>query len=266
MKYWDDKNENLIIDADTIRRFNKENPLSGRYACDERVLGDVANSLINKNSKFEDVYHMVTLINSFYSTRMGGDDCYALSKILYNRHGDILGAMDSGDKNVVQSVIKDQVDAREKHDEHGAPVLRSVAFSFTSKYFSIISRYRFHNDKFPIYDSLVAGLLDFWYRNKGTNVVSKTRKNYNYMEYCKYINRFCGVVEYKELDSYLWTLGRKIVPYVTDISAEEYKRLMPGKDLKTGKDKYTIAITSSLPPDTMERILKVVARDNQKSR
>ena len=66
MKYWDDKKENLIINADTIRRFNKENPLSGRYACDERVLGDVANSLINKNSKFEDVYHMVTLINSLY--------------------------------------------------------------------------------------------------------------------------------------------------------------------------------------------------------
>ena len=167
---------------------------------------------IHKNSSFEDIYIVVTLINSFYSTRMGADDCYALSKILHDNHADIWKTIKSEEQNVilVQSIINQQQDSKR------------VAFSFTTKYFSILSRFVVNKDIYPIYDSVVANVLDYYFcKNNGNNKkhsvsgCNSTNKK-DYITYVKIIDDL-NIMPYKYLDNYLWTLGRLLSDKIRDI-------------------------------------------------
>ena len=87
------KDNNFVINTNTVEQFNKwfeKDVKNTRYSTDETILKDRVPKYIHKNSSFEDIYTVVTLINSFYSTRMGADDCFALSKILYSVVGWLL--------------------------------------------------------------------------------------------------------------------------------------------------------------------------------
>lgn len=249
IKFWNGKN--FVITSGVIRDFNKRYPVDGRYKNDEEILKNAVGQLIQPGSSLNQIYHVATLINAFYSTRMGGDDCFKVSGILYDKHKDIMGAMNTGDVDVVQDVINIQ---QEK--------LGRVAFSFTTKYFSVLCRYRFGADRFPIYDSLVAHLLDFYY-GSGSRV-TKTHKDY--LEYCKCINEVIPKgVAYKELDDFLWTLGRKINHRVSKITADDYNYLMEPKlcgknkeKTSDGKRAYSVPIGSGTSPTTMARILSSI--------
>ena len=202
---WDGKN--FVINENTINAFNewyfKQDTVDNRYKHDEKILTYFVPKLIKPDSKINDIYLLVTLINAFYGTRMGNDYCYALSELLYKNHKDILKTIETGDITGVQKIIDKQKNS-----------LSRIEFSFTTKYFSLLCRYIKHSDKFPIYDSVVSKMLDFYFYANGINnktLVSGMRKDY--MAYYDCITKLIGKsgIEYKKLDTYLWWLGRNII-------------------------------------------------------
>ncbi len=249
--FWDGKN--FIINANVIKKFNQQYNLeSTRYAVDNVLLTEFVNKSIYKNAPFENIYHMVTLINAFYSTRMGADNCYEISQILHQDNNNIIDAVQQGDKQYVQTIVNKQL------NQNGR-----VAFSFTTKYFSVLSRYCYNKDFFPIYDSIVAHMLDFYYRDKGKNLVSATHKNY--IAYCKYIEGLNSGAQYKQLDTFLWTLGGMISKSMSKLSMAEYTEIMSKEPKQTakmknkiakGKDvKFDIPINSNMTADAMALVL-----------
>lgn len=202
---WDGKN--FIINADTINAFNnwyfKQNTVDDRYKHDEEILMYFVPKLINPDSKLNDIYLLVTLINAFYGTRMGNDYCYALSELLHKNHKTILKTIESGNISEIQNIIEKQKTS-----------LNRVEFSFTTKYFSLLCRYTQKCDKFPIYDSVVSKMLDYYFYANGVKnktFVSGMRKDY--VNYYDCINKLINKsdIEYKKLDTYLWWLGRNVI-------------------------------------------------------
>ncbi len=236
--FW--KDNNFVINANTVEQFNKwfeKDVKNTRYSTDETILQKCVPEYIHKNSSFEDIYTVVTLINSFYSTRMGADDCYALSKILHENHAKILKAIHQIQPNIelVQNIINTQQELKQQDKE-----IKRVAFSFTTKYFSILSRFYDYKDSnireadkdlYPIYDSVVVKVLDYYFyikTNKKSHVSScksnKDKKGYE--GYVEIINRLKPTLcTYKHLDNYLWKIGSLI-------SKEIQKQLNPESQKK----------------------------------
>ena len=202
---WNGKN--FIIDDNTVNAFNdwyaKQSEIDNRYKHDEEILAKFIPKSIKVDSEFNDIYFVVTLINAFYSTRMGNDYCYALSKLLHQNHQEIFNSIKLGKIETLQNIIDKQENS-----------LKRVEFSFTTKYFSLLCRYVKKCDEFPIYDSVVAKILDFYFysNNKNTKkLVSNMRKDY--VTYYQCITDLIGKsdIKYKKLDTYLWWLGRNII-------------------------------------------------------
>lgn len=70
IKFWNEKN--FVITSGVIRDFNKRYPVDGRYKNDEEILKNAVGQLIQPGSSLNQIYQVATLINAFYSTRMGG--------------------------------------------------------------------------------------------------------------------------------------------------------------------------------------------------
>ena len=143
--FW--KDNNFVINANTVEQFNKwfeKDVKNTRYSTDEKILKEYVSKCIHENSSFENIYTVVTLINSFYSTRMGADDCFTLSKILYCNHTEIYKAIQSRKPKpgLVQNIIERQQELKQQDEE-----TKRVAFSFTTKYFSILSRFYGYKDE-----------------------------------------------------------------------------------------------------------------------
>ena len=199
---------NFIINFDSVNTFNSwysKTKEDKRYKHDEEILSKFIHESIKIDSEFNDIYFIVTLINAFYSTRMGNNYCYELSKVLYKNHEKIFNSIKLGETKTLQDIIDKQKKS-----------LKQIEFSFTTKYFSLLSRHINKCDKFPIYDSIVAKMLDFYFYSNNKNskrLISNMRKDY---DYDSYYNRITNLIEkyhieYKKLDTYLWWLGRKII-------------------------------------------------------
>ena len=210
------KDNNFVINTKTVEQFNKwfgEYIKQTRYSTDEKILEEYVQKHIKSNPKpsFDDIYTFVTLINSFYSTRMGADDCWSLSKILHDNHAEIWNAITEKrqDIDLVQKIIKQQQDSKR------------VAFSFTTKYFSILSRFVVDKDIYPIYDSVVANVLDYYFCKKNENNKKHSVSGCNstnkkdYITYVKIIDDL-NIKPYKHLDNYLWTVGRLLSDKIRD--------------------------------------------------
>ena len=200
---WD--GNNFIISKKAVRTFCKSVKLAPRYNVDEGVLGNFVPEQIHEKSTFEKIYIITTLINSFYSTRMGADDCWNRAELLTKEHARIWPAIHKANVKTVQYIINQQKKSK-----------RPVGFSFTTKYFSILSRHIAGQDIYPIYDSKVAKLLDYYFyvkngRRGSKHSVSKFN-NTNVKDYESYYTMMAELVEscgvsYKDLDNYLWRLG-----------------------------------------------------------
>ncbi len=204
---WNEKSNNFIITQDAVRIFARDVQKPRRYYIDEEILEDLVPKFIKKDSSFKDIYTIVTLINSFYSTRMGPDDCFARANLLFDNHNKIWDAIHKLNVDMVQHII----DLQTQGD-------RPVSFSFTTKYFSILSRYIAKHDIYPIYDSKVAKLLDYYFyqqnhahtKHRVSGCNTPTVKDYvTYYNIISEIMASCKV-SYKELDNYLWQLGTKL--------------------------------------------------------
>lgn len=214
--FWHDNN--FIINMAAAQKYNNhifDKNLPKRYLADERILSSQIPKLIKKNSSRDEIYHAITLINSFYSTRMGADDCWRLSEILYKKHSEIwyaILATDIAKIDVVQSVIDAQSNAR------ATDTRRRVAFSFTTKYFSILNRYIGKGDVYPIYDTLVAKMLDYYFWRLAPESYCKSYVSSCNTSAVKDYKRFYSVIttglgwgkDYKVLDNYLWDFGRRL--------------------------------------------------------
>ena len=198
--------QNFIINADAVNTFNNwysATAVDTRYKHDEEILTEFVPKLVRSDASFNEIYHIVTLINSFYSTRMGGDNCYKLAEILHKQNKNILSAVKTGDEKTVQNIVNIE---QEKLD--------NVPFSFTTKYFSILSRYLHNDDKFPIYDSVVATMLDFYFHHNG--IKNKYYVSSMHKDYISYYNCITNLIDnsktqYKKLDTYLWWMGRQVI-------------------------------------------------------
>lgn len=134
---------------------HRKNLKRTRYILDEKLLADIIKNHLSdyKESKLEYVYFISTLINSFYSTRMGGDRLYEVAKYI------------SKYKNVqnIKSVIKIINKASQekfliKYANIDKESKKFKAYSFLSKYYAIHNRIIYHNgefSEFPICDNRV---------------------------------------------------------------------------------------------------------------
>ena len=200
------------------------------------------------------------MINSFYSTRMGADDCFTLSKILYCNHTEIYKAIQSRKPKpgLVQNIIERQQELKQQDEE-----TKRVAFSFTTKYFSILSRFYDYKDEniretdkdlYPIYDSVVAKVLDYYFyvkTNKKSHVSScksKYKSNKDDKGYERYVEIINGLKTkpYKYLDNYLWTIGRlvsdKIIEKLKDKDKKTKRAKTPNEPSWFVLGKYNISL------------------------
>lgn len=217
---WDDNK--FLISFNSVQNFNAyfKQSIEERYKIDTEILNAYIPNIIRENSSFDDIYVAVTLINAFYSTRMGADMCYKYAKILYKEHKNIWLCLQSdtnfdNDCAMVQKILDICEDGKKK-EKTSQDYMSQTAFSFISKYFSVLSRHVTHADRFPIYDSVVARMLH-WYlchknENKNAAQIYSSATNKEYKRYAEIINVLCVEhnIVYKELDDYLWNLGRKI--------------------------------------------------------
>lgn len=255
---WD--NNNFRIDCDSVQDFNAcfKRSIEERYKTDTKILDIYISKLIKENSLFDDIYTVVTLINAFYSTRMGADMCYKYAKVLYKEHKEILVCLRSNanfdtDCAVVQRIL-DICEGGKNKDKTSQDYMPRTAFSFVSKYFSVLSRHVTNNDRFPIYDNIVARMLH-WYlcqkkENKTAATVYRSATDKNYKQYAEIINTLCckNKIAYKELDDYLWNLGRKI----EDILTAQYNI---GKEKKLQKSiVLSHNITAEMLKNTIEKL------------
>lgn len=239
--FW--KDNNFVINANTVEQFNKwfeKDVKNTRYSTDETILQKCVPEYIHKNSSFDDIYTVVTLINSFYSTRMGADDCFALSKILHENHAKIWEAINQTQPNIelVQNIINTQQELKQQDKE-----IKRVAFSFTTKYFSILSRFYDYKDSnireadkdlYPIYDSVVAKVLDYYFYDKTNKKshVSSCKSKYKSNKDDKGYERYVEIINelkptpctYKHLDNYLWKMGSLV--------SDEIRKRLPKKQKK----------------------------------
>ncbi|HNY25487.1 MAG TPA: hypothetical protein PKJ33_03000 [Alphaproteobacteria bacterium] len=204
------ENRGFIITNNSVKKFNSAFKLEERYTEDEKILNDIVPKLIKPDSSLSDIYQVVTLINSFYSTRMGADICYKMALVLHENNKKIIDCVLNKNIDKAQEIIeifrKKSIGRKKKELE--SDQFSGVNFSFLTKYFSIVSRYKFEKDNFPIYDGIVARVLTYNTKKSFT----KYGENKDYKSYTNEIGNLINgkYLEYKELDDYLWNIGRKI--------------------------------------------------------
>lgn len=153
----------------------EKNIAKTRYALDESIL----KNIIPKHkedylkSDLEYVYFVSTLINSFYSTRMGNDRLYIVAEYISQYRN--IRKLDQiikiiNEKNINKFQLKN-VDKEIKKPKS------FKAYSFLSKYYAIHNRMLKHNgdySEFPIFDGRVEKCLKQIIHNV------KENKNTNY--------------------------------------------------------------------------------------
>lgn len=153
------------------------------------------------NDNLEDVLVKATLLNVFYST--GIIDIYTMAKHIVVLQID--ERLRAGDESVVSEIRRVTV---------GNPAKVMNFYSFASKYCS------HHNpQQYPIFDSYVAAVLTYFRKLHGFtelfNVVDDIKIDYvKFKQVVSEFKTFYGLEEfsYKEIDQYLWGLGRDKFP------------------------------------------------------
>lgn len=148
------------------------------------------------NKKLEDVLLKVTVLNSFYSTNI-----FAVYKVA---------------KHIVS--IKDIDKRLRKGDRSLVDEIKLVDMGDTTKsFYSFASKYCSHHEEehFPIYDSLVCkALMHFQKKDKFSERKFTEKSLKDYKEFFRVLECFRTFyklenVSTKELDWYLWLLGKE---------------------------------------------------------
>lgn len=186
-----------------------------RYYTEQDILKKYLNKEKYLSSEFEYVYMISTLINSFYSTRMGADRLYAVAEYISKNTN-----INNLDKVInVINCAKDNLHYKNKN---------FGAYSFLTKYYSVHDRYLNNTNSFnyPIFDSAIEKCLKNiienkkQYSTKFQDYLNKFHKKdlKDYKKFNEVIENFLAEINSNvseksltktELDKYFWTVGRE---------------------------------------------------------
>lgn len=174
-----------------VEKYLKQWNALENYVNQENSLDKLFFDLIPENKLIEDILIKCSTLNDFYSTNIFS--IFPIAKHILQL--DIDERLKSGDLTLIEDIADKTVMGRRN-------------YSFASKYCS------HHNpDQFPIYDSYVDKVLRYFRRNdKFANF-----KNDDLQDYIKFrtildeFKVYYSLEQYslKELDKYLWLLGKE---------------------------------------------------------
>lgn len=178
----------------------EENP---RYSLDENILKKIIteNKENHLNADLEYVYFISTLINSFYSTRMGNDRLHIVAKIISEKKG----VTDKNVINIIEEINKKPFEYKKGNNDKNNKTFRAA--SFLSKYYAIHNRFLFHDGEysdFAILDSAVEKCIK--------NIIDCAKENNP-----KYSQDFCKKLQkYKKKDIKNYEVLNKILKDIKD--------------------------------------------------
>lgn len=215
---WDEINYVFKQDEENDQKGEKRD--SERYKLDSKILNEKIDanklSLENTDEKLEYIYYISTLINSFYSTRMGATRVYQVAKEINKK-----GPIKIDDIEKIIEIINGTSISYENSDKekHYRP------YSFLSKFFSL------HCDRnLPLYDSRIENTIKLIIKcakephtelyspnfiNQITNYKNTDLKDYEkFKEIVDLIREEIGTnpknndekISYDKLDKYFWVL------------------------------------------------------------
>lgn len=205
-----------------IKELHDKYSIKLRYSIDENILKKAINHYGNEHKDIEIVYFKSTLINSFYSTRMGADLVYFAAKKICDFDLDLgkiicEGPTESNLDSLSGLLNKISEDAVAKANEKGYH-----PYSFFTKYIAIHNRILHGNtvkSKFPIYDNLVEKVIKhldiyekFCKSSDFTNVGKDLRIYKNLYYTIKYFAGKMNFDNFTDTDQVLWLLGKYIYP------------------------------------------------------
>ena len=166
------------------------------YSNQEKALDKLFIDLCKFNDNIEDILIKCSTLNDFYSTNIY--DVYSVAQNL-SKIDKIDERLKGGDPTLIKDIAEVKV---------GKSKIERKFYSFATKYCS------FHQPTlFPIYDSYVEKVLWEFKKRAGFSVF-KLSELKDYPKFKKVVDDFrnyYGLTEfnYKELDQYLWQLGKK---------------------------------------------------------
>ena len=166
------------------------------YREQERALNHLFFELAPENKDIADILLKVTALNQFYSTNIFS--VYPVAEHI--KALDIDSRLKAGDESLVDDIRIVALNGKEKN-----------FYSFASKYCS------HHNpDAYPIYDSYVDEVLRY-FRNTDRFTGFRTGELKNYKSFKEILMTFriyYGLEQFslKEIDKYLWQLGKAYFP------------------------------------------------------
>ena len=166
------------------------------YVNQESSLDELFIKLLPKNERIEDILIKASTLNDFYSTNIFS--IYPMAKHIKELHID--DRLKKGDLSLVSDIGHIVINKKEKY-----------FYSFASKYCS------HHNpEAFPIYDSYVEKILMHFKRiDKFETFKKDDLKDYvRFNEILIAFKNHYGIDQYglKDLDRYLWQLGKEFYP------------------------------------------------------
>lgn len=168
-----------------------------KYTSQEKALNKLFLKLLPENLEISDILLKTSCLNDFYSTNI-----FAIHHLAKHILGikDLDKRLKSGDIELVRELGEVTIGGKEKY-----------FYSFATKYCS------HHNPiAFPIYDSYVEQVLLYFNKvDKFSAFKRKDLKNYRkFKEILLDFQRYYELERFdlKELDRYLWLLGKEIFP------------------------------------------------------
>lgn len=167
------------------------------YKAQEEALNKLFETLPN-NTELQDIMIKSATLNDFYSTNIF--KVYFIAKHILNNVEDIDNRIYNGNADIVDQIKTVNIDGKEWN-----------FYSFATKYCSHHNSY-----DFPIYDSYVDDIIWFFQTEyKFYKFYRYELKNYKkfketLLEFQKYFN--LEEFNLKELDRYLWLLGKENFP------------------------------------------------------
>ena len=187
--------------------------LKDKYQNKYQKQEEVIEKIFELSSSFKEVLLKVTVLNDFYSTNIF--DTYNVACHIWNLNNteNLSYLFNKGDLDIVNKIADTPI--------LSDPPKRINLYSFATKYCS------FHQpEKYPIYDKYVDTALYFFesklpfYKAKENNNKYKktfTRESLKSYEQFKYVidifreNYELEKYKYKEIDQYLWQVGKDIL-------------------------------------------------------
>ncbi len=166
------------------------------YTAQEKALNKLFWDLYKYNNDIDDVLAKVAILNDFYSTNIF--DTYTVAKHIVDL--DIDERLSQGDLTLVKDIACVEIKSKSKY-----------LYSFATKYCS-----HHYEEKYPIFDSYVRKVL-VYFRNKDSFACFKEKELKNYQMFYEVLNEFKKFYNLKnfslkEIDKYLWLLGKEYLP------------------------------------------------------